>query len=97
MRKIKQHTVLFFLVFFILIKITSFHTFTHSDGEAEKDCDVCEYAIQLNNTVFLVANFIIVSQLIINNYKEPLCYNYLYPFIKKYTVNSLFCRPPPVI
>lgn len=97
MRKLKQHIVLFFLVFFILIKISGLHAFIHLENVTEKECDVCEYAIHANNTAFLVKNLISVTHIIINNYKEPSCYGYLYLFVKNYTDNSLFCRPPPVI
>lgn len=96
MQKVKQHTSLFFLAVFILVKLAGLHQFSHSESdEHHNDCDICEFVITANTTPFMANDSVAIEQPIANNFKTITYYSHAYFYSKSYLDTSLFSRPPP--
>ncbi|WP_430426171.1 hypothetical protein [Maribacter litoralis] len=83
----------------MLIKVTSFHVYTHQDNTADtiENCSICDLAVQNQNSEFTfvaILLFVFASALIITEKK-------LIPFLTKVTSTyfrySTFGRPPPFL
>ena len=83
----------------MLIKVTSFHVYSHQDNKVDtiENCSICELAVQNQNAEYtLVATFLfIIASVIIITEKK------LIPFSTKVTSTyfrySTFGRPPPFL
>lgn len=82
----------------MLIKVTSFHVYTHQDNAVDtiENCSICDFAVQnLNSDFTFVATLIfILLPLIIYTGKK------ISPFVSKvpssYFRYATFGRPPPI-
>lgn len=95
MRKFKQHISLFFLIFFISLKLVGLHEFTHAEEEYHDNCDICEYVITSNTTPVIICEKIIIEQPTQQIYNRFIFFEYGYLFTQNQIGTTLFCRPPP--
>ena len=98
MKKNKQHIVLFFLIFFISLKLVGLHSLDHFEETGHvNDCDVCEYVLTSNEVPFLPEEPTIVELVIAHNYYKKEFTSYSYMYTQHYIYSSFFGRPPPSV
>ncbi|APA65796.1 hypothetical protein YQ22_16665 [Maribacter sp. 1_2014MBL_MicDiv] len=81
----------------MLIKVTSFHVYSHQDNKVDtiENCSICELAVQNQNAEYtLVATFIFIfASVIIITEKKLIPFSITVPkTLFRYTT---FGRPPP--
>lgn len=97
MYKTKQYTTLFFLSFFVFIKIGELCHIAYHDDASHTDCDTCEYLFSINKTPLEKRNEILIKQVHQYHYNKAPYYKYTYIYTKNYTTTSFFSRPPPTV
>lgn len=93
-------TLIAFLLFTLMFfKVSSFHVYTHHDSDSNdiENCELCELAIENQNTDFLLyAPFTALehnSEII--EYKQPATYNLV--VTSTFLCFNFFGRPPPTV
>ncbi len=96
MKYSKKYIISFYLLFFISLKVFSFHALIHNDLDTE-ECDICEFVHCSNELSFLEEDVVSVQ--------IPTQYFFLIRDFqgvpKSLILNPVeytpFCRPPPTI
>ena len=90
---------LFYLIFFISIKLIGLHSFTHIE-EADHDND-CVYCHVIDNnkeaSAILVLNEISATELYQHQFNLQPFFEYDYTYTQTFLSTILFGRPPPTI
>jgi hypothetical protein len=92
----KKSIVFFYLLFFISLKVFSFHALTHSDSDTG-ECDLCEFVQSSNEVSFLIDDSISVKSTVRHYFRTQVFQSTSQPLLLSRVENSLFCRPPPAV
>jgi hypothetical protein len=92
----KKSIVFFYLLFFISLKVFSFHALTHSDSDTG-ECDLCEFVQSSNEVSFLIDDSISVKSPVRHYFRIQVFQSTSQPLLLSRVENSLFCRPPPAL
>ncbi len=92
----KKHLVFFYLLFFISLKVFSFHTLTHSDSDTG-ECDLCEFVQSSNELSFLEGDVVIVNTPVRYYFQAQVFQSNSQSLLMSRVENLLFCRPPPTL
>ncbi len=95
MKVSKNNIALFYLIFFLGLKVISLHTFTHD--ESTINCETCEFVLNTNEVPFLkedTIRFEIPIEYVIE--KDPFC-SYSFSPNQELINYTLFSRPPPLV
>ncbi len=98
LKNYSRHIALFFLIFFISIKLVGLHSLKHfEESDHKNDCDICEYALTSNKVPSIVDEPVGVEAFVIHNHGKPLFSRYSYDFTQNHIDSCFFGRPPPTV
>ncbi|KJD34491.1 hypothetical protein PK35_01465 [Tamlana nanhaiensis] len=96
MDKFKSHFALFYLIFFISVKLCGLHALAHdNDFDNQDHCNLCEYVIVANSALFVCNGTYTSLQYDRVDFCNKLIGTYTFQYEPNHTNYTLFCRPPP--
>jgi len=98
LKNYSKHIALFFLIFFISIKLVGLHSLKHfEESDHKNDCDICEYVITSNKVPSIIEEPAGLEAFVDHDHDKPSFSGYSYDFTQKYIDSCFFGRPPPTV
>ena len=92
----KKPVVFFYLLFFISLKVFSFHALSHSESDTG-ECDLCEFVQSSNELSFLEGDVVSVKRPVRHYFQTQVFQSNSQPLLMSRVESTLFCRPPPAL
>lgn len=92
-----SNSIAFLLLTLILLKVSSFHEYTHQDANADdiENCKICELATENQDNDFVIVTPVVLTTATFVTYTYEPIVSYDLVLSSSFLHASFFGRPPP--